>query len=203
MFRKILTTVVLLGCVAVAQKTSDADKQKLEAFDRAWGDASVRGDQAFLKTVYAYDYMNMTPTGSFNKTRAIENAVKNAERNKTNPNPARISHDYYIITCGPNTATITHRNIITEKIDGKDQIFYSRSVHFLEKRGNDWKVVSDAGSPLHDEGELLYLEREWNDAAKKNDMAWFERNYEEDAIDVSSRTGAMHTKAEVLASMKK
>jgi len=29
MFRKILTTVVLLGCVAVAQKTSDADKQKL------------------------------------------------------------------------------------------------------------------------------------------------------------------------------
>lgn len=194
--------VLLLVSPVVFGQCTDADRQKLEAFDRAWGDAGQRGDAVFLQTVYADDYMNMTPTGSFNKTRAIENAVKTAARNKTNPNPARISHDYYIITCGPKTATITHRNVIVDKVDGKDQTFYTRSVHFLEKRGNDWKVVSDAGGPLNDEGQLLYMEREWNDADKKHDMAWFERNYEEDAIDISSRTGAMHTKAEVLASMK-
>jgi ketosteroid isomerase-like protein len=194
--------LLLLVSPLVCGQCSDADKQKLEAFDRAWGDAGQRGDQAFLQTVYADDYMNMTPTGSFNKTRAIENAVRTAARNKTNPNPDKIGHDYYIITCGPNTATITHRNVITSKVDGKDQTFYSRSVHFLEKRGNDWKVVSDAGSPLGDEGQLLYMEREWNDADKKHDMAWFERNYDLDAIDISSRTGAMHRKAEVLASMK-
>jgi ketosteroid isomerase-like protein len=194
--------LLLLSCPLAFGQCSDADKQKLEAFDRAWGDASVRGDQAFLKTVYADDYMNMTPTGAFNKTRAIENAVRNAERNKMRSNPDTVSHDYYIITCGPNSATITHRNVITAKVDGKDQAFYTRSVHFLERRGNDWKVVSDAGSPLNDEGQLLYMEREWNDADKKHDMAWVERNYDEDASDISSRTGAMHTKAEVLASMK-
>jgi len=194
--------LLLLVSPLVCGQCSDADKQKLEAFDRAWGDAGQRGDQAFLQKVYADDYMNMTPTGSFNKTRAIENAARTAERNKTNPNPDRISHDYYIITCGPNSATITHRNVIVAKVDGKDQTFYSRSVHFLEKRGNDWKVVSDAGSPLSDEGALLYMEREWNDADKKHDVAWFERNYDQDAIDISSRTGAMHRKADVLASLK-
>ena len=194
--------LLLLVSPLVCGQCSEADKQKLEAFDRAWGEAGQRGDQAFLQKVYADDYMNMTPTGSFNKTRALENAVRNAERNKTNPNPDKISHDYYIITCGPNTATITHRNVTVAKVNGNDQTFYSRSVHFLEKRGNDWKVVSDAGSPLSDDGELLYMEREWNDADKKHDMAWFERNYDQDAIDISSRTGAMHRKADVLASMK-
>ena len=62
--------------------------------------------------------------------------------------------------------------------------------------------MSDAGSPLSDEGQLLYLEREWNDADKKHDVAWIERNYDDDATDISSRTGALQRKAEVLASMK-
>jgi ketosteroid isomerase-like protein len=202
--RKILGVAFLLlltSPVAFGQ-CSDADKQKLEAFDRAWGDAGQRGDQAFLQNVYADDYMNMSPTGALNKTRAIENAVRGAERNKANPNPDRVSHDYYIITCGPNSATITHRNVITARVNGKDETFYSRSVHFLEKRGNDWRVVSDAGGPLSDEGQLLYMEREWNDADKKHDLTWFERNYDDDAIDISSRNGVLQRKGEVLASMK-
>ena len=33
-------------------------------------------------------------------------------------------------------------------------------------------------------------------------MAWFERNYASDASDISSRTGAIHSKAEEIASMK-
>ncbi|MBA2702533.1 MAG: nuclear transport factor 2 family protein [Blastocatellia bacterium] len=194
--------LVLLTAPFAFGQCSDTDKQKLEAFDRAWGDAGQKGDQAFLQNVYADDYMNMTPAGGFNRTRAIENAVRGAERNKANPNPDRISHDYYIITCGPNTATITHRNVIVARVNGKDEKFYSRGVHFLEKRGNDWRVVSDAGGPLSDEGQILYMEREWNDADKKHDIAWFERNYDDDASDISSRNGAIHSKAEVLASIK-
>ena len=164
--------------------------------------AGQRGDQSFLQNVYADDYMNLSPTGALTKPQAIDNAVKGAEQAKTNPNPDRVSHDYYAITCSANSATITHRNVIAAKVDGKDQTFYSRSVHFLEKRGSDWRVVSDAGSPLNDAGQLLYLEREWNDADKAKDVAWFERNYAEDATDISSRTGVLHSKVEELASMK-
>jgi ketosteroid isomerase-like protein len=202
--KRILATIFLVIAASTFAfgQCSDADKQKLEAFDRAWGEAGQRGDQAFLQNVYADDYMNPSPAGVLTKTQAIENAVNGAARNKTNPNPDRTTHDYYIINCTPNTATITHRNVITTKVGGKEEIFYTRSAHFLEKRGSDWKVVGDAGGPLNDAGQLLYMEREWNDASKNRDMAWFERNYAEDATDISGRTGELHTKAEELVSMK-
>lgn len=203
MKRFIAVSVLTIAAAMTAfGQCSDADKKKLEAFDRAWGDAAQRGDQDFLKNVYADDYLNLSPTGTLTKAQALENAVKGAERNKTNPNPDKTSHDYYVITCSSNSATITHRNVILAKVDGKDQTSYSRSVHFLEKRGSDWRVVSDAGGPLNDAGQLLYLEREWNDASKAKDAAWFERNYAQDATDISSRTGALNSKVEELASMK-
>lgn len=203
MKRFIAVSILIIAAATMAfGQCSDADKKKLEALDRAWGEAGQRGDQAFLKNVYADDYVNLSPAGTLTKAEAIENAVKAAERNKTNPNPDRVSHDYYVITCSANSATITHRNVITAKVNGKDQTFYTRSVHFLEKRGSDWRAVSDAGGPLNDGGQLLYMEREWNDADKAKDVAWFERNYAEDATDISGRTGVVQTKAEVLASMK-
>jgi len=51
----------------------------------------------------------------------------------------------------------------------------------LERRGDNWQVVSNAGHPLDDGGALLYMEREWNDASKRGDVAWFERNYADGA----------------------
>jgi ketosteroid isomerase-like protein len=107
-----------------------------------------------------------------------------------------------MISCTPISATITHRNVIAGRTEGKAWTFYTRSVHFLERSGDQWLVVSNAGQPLNDEGILLYMEQEWNDASKRVDVAWFERNYASDASDISSRTGAIHSKAEEIASMK-
>jgi len=182
--KRIFVTVILViaaSTVAFGQ-CSDADKRKLEAFDRAWSEAGRRGDQAFLQTVYADDYMNIAPAGNLTKAQAIENAVKAAELAKGNPqNADGIAHDYYVINCTPNTATITHRNVITSKVDGKEQKFHTRSVHFLEKRGGEWRVVSDAGGgPLNEGARLLYMEMEWADAGKRRDVAWMERNYADD-----------------------
>ncbi len=137
-----LVLLILAASTVAFGQCSASDRQKLEAFDRAWGDAGQRGDQAFLQTVYADDYMNLSPTGAVTKTRAIENAVNAAARNRANPNPDKISHDYYIIICSPNSATITHRNVITAS------------------------------------------------------------NYAADVTDVSSRTGALSTKVQVLSSVK-
>lgn len=100
------------------------------------------------------------------------------------------------------SATITHRNVITGKTEGREWISYTRSVHFLERSGDNWLVISNAGQPLNDEGILLYMEQEWNDASKAGDVAWFERNYAGDAADISSRTGVVHSKAEEIASMR-
>jgi ketosteroid isomerase-like protein len=202
--KRILSVSLLMIAAATIAfgQCSDADKKKLEDFDRAWGEASVRGDRAFLQNVYADNFMGLGATGALDKAQTIEGAMRQAERDKANPNAAKVSHDYYMITCTPNSATITHRNVITEKMGGKEETFYSRSVHVLERRGDGWQVVSNAGHPLDDAGTLLYMEREWNDAGKRNDMAWFERNYADDATDISSRSGAIHSKAEEIASMK-
>ena len=87
--------------------------------------------------------------------------------------------------------------------DGKEQTSHSRSAHFLEKRGGDWKVVSDAGGgPLDDAGQLLYAEMEWADADQKGDAAWFERNFAEDFYGVSGRTGKLNTKADDVADIR-
>lgn len=193
--------MIAAATIALGQ-CSDADKKKLEEFDRAWGDAGVRGDRAFLQNVYADDYAGIAAAGMVTKAQALDDAVRQAERDRANPNAAKVTHDYYMITCTPNSATITHRNVITDKAGGKERTFYSRSIHVLEKRADRWQVVSNAGHPLNDGGVLLYMEHEWNDASKRKDVAWFERNYADDASDISSRTGALHSKAEEIASMK-
>jgi ketosteroid isomerase-like protein len=46
------------------------------------------------------------------------------------------------------------------------------------------------------------MENDWNEASLKKNVAWFEKNYADDASDVLSRTGAIQTKGEAIASMK-
>ncbi|MBA3442833.1 MAG: nuclear transport factor 2 family protein [Pyrinomonadaceae bacterium] len=204
MKRILATTLLILSATSLSfSQCSEADKQKLIAFDKAWGEGGQRGDKAFLQNVYADDYTNMSPAGTLTKAQAIENAVRDADRRRANPqNADSVSHDYYVITCTPNTATITHRNVVTAKVDGKERNTYTRSVHFLEKRGGEWKVVSDAGGPLGDAGQLLYMEMEWSDADKRGDTAWFERNLADDYYGVSSLTGKLTTKAEDIAEIR-
>jgi len=199
-----ITLLILSASVYASGQCSEADRQKLIAFDKAWGEASVGGDKAFLQNVYADDYMNTSIAGTLTKARAIENASAAADRRKANPqNANKTTPDYYIITCTTNTATITHRNVTAAKVDGREQTLYSRSVHFLEKRGGEWKVVSDAGgTPLDDGGQLLYMEMEWSDADQRGDAAWFERNFADDFYSISSMTGKLNAKAEEVAEFK-
>ena len=69
----------------------------------------------------------------------------------------------------------------------------------MEKRGGQWRVVSNAGHALDDASQLYYLEREWNDAIRDKNAAWIERNYARDATDISARTAALLTKAQSVA----
>ncbi len=95
--------LMLLASPLVFGQCSDADKKKLEAFDRAWGEAGQRGDRAFLQNVYADNFVGLSPAGMLNKTQSIDDAVKQAERDKANPQgAAKTAHDYYMITCTPN-----------------------------------------------------------------------------------------------------
>lgn len=202
--KHILAAVSILFAAAPAfAQCSDADKKALEAFDRSWGDATTSGDRAALQAIYADDYQGLGPAATQNKTAAIDAAVRAAERNRANPAEApRLAYDSYVINCTANTATVTHRNHATVRVDGKDQTSQSRSIHVFEKRGGRWQVVANAGHPIDDVGTLLYMEREWNDAAVKRDVSWFERNFASDMTEISSRTGALANKAQAVADVR-
>jgi ketosteroid isomerase-like protein len=202
---------VLIGAIltvaaassAIAQECTNAEKARLQAFDKSWGEAATSGDRAQLQTVYAADYYGATLNGTDDKTSAVDAAVNAAERTKASGKSAPpTTYDNYIITCTPVTAVITHRNSTTASVNGHDETSFSRSVHFMEKRAGRWQVVGNAGHPLTDASVLLYLENDWNEASKRKDVAWFERNYAADASDVLSRNGTLQTKSEAIASMK-
>ncbi len=199
----VVALLFLVASIAAYGQCTEAEKKKLEEFDRAWGDAGQRGDRAFLEKVYTDDFTNVSAAGVQTKAQIIDNTVKQAERARaSSQNPPKVTHDYYVISCTPNTATITHRNVITTVTEGKERTEYTRSVHFLENRGGRWQVVSNAGHSLDDAGTLVYMEQEWNDADVKRNASWYERNFAEDATDVSSRTGALSGKMEDIQEVK-
>lgn len=204
MNRLLIATVSLTLALSADAQCSDADKKALEAFDKAWSEATTRGDRAQLQTMFADDYAGATLIGTVSKAAAIDGAVRTAELNRANPQAAvRTIYDNYIITCTPVSATVTHRNTITSTVGGREQTTYSRSVHVMERRAGRWQVVGNAGHPLTDAQILMYLESDWNEAIKKRDATWLERNLLDDATDVSSRTGALQTKAQAVAEMRR
>jgi ketosteroid isomerase-like protein len=62
-------------------------------------------------------------------------------------------------------------------------------------------AVATFAQAADDKGALLQIEREWNNALKTKDAAWFERNLANDLTDTSSGDGALHTKAENIAAL--
>lgn len=203
--RSLLTAALLVATAAspASAQCSDAEKKKLEEFDKAWSDATLRGDRAQLSTFFADDFMGATITGAVNRATTIDNTIRQAEQNRANPQSVpRLAYDGYVITCTPVTATVTHRTISTTTVNGRDQSTYSRSVHVLEKRGGRWQAVGSMGHALNDAANLLYMEADWNEAFRKRDAAWFERNFADDVTDIDSRTGAIQNKAQSIAGVK-
>lgn len=203
--KNIVLTLVLVftfSGYAFAQ-CSKSDQNMLEAFDRAWGKASDNGDRAALMAIYADDYTGLP--GMQSKSSAIDAAMAAFEKDKANPAMAdRLSHDNYMITCTPNSAVVTHRNVVTVKIgtEGKEETFWTRSVHFLEKRSGKWLVVGNAGNSLDEYATLDYIERDWATADVKRDAGWYEKNFADDYSGISSLTGKLSTKAEDIADVK-
>jgi len=154
-----------------------------------------------LTAVYADDYMSIPQM--MNKMATVENTMKAFETDKANPSNDKVTHDNYMITCTPLTATITHRNVVTTMngAGGKEETFWTRSVHVLEKRGGKWQVVSNAGNGLDEYDTLAYMEMDWNNAYKMRDAAWFERNYAGDMTEVDSSDGKIVGKKAAIAAM--
>ena len=204
-----MRALLLAAMVAVAssrafsQQCSDAEKARLQELDKAWAEATNRGDRAQLEAIFADDFASSDINGSQNKATTIDAAVRAAERRRASGQTAPPSvYDNYLITCTPVSAVITHRASTTTTVDGKEQTSYFRSVHVLEKRGGRWQVVGNAGHALTDASALLYLENDWSEARIRRDIAWFERILTDDLAAASASTGTILTKSQYIESIK-
>ncbi len=183
---------------------SAADQAALEKFDRDWSEAGRTGDRAALEAIFADGYSNLSPGAAVDRKTAIDDAVEQAEKDRAKSEPTpETKHDFYVVNCTGNSATITHRNTITSGTGDTAKTLYTRSVHQLEKIGGKWQVVSDMGHPLGDVGQVRYMDLEWNIAELNQDKTWFQRNLADDYSGVGSRDGAFEDKETFLESFGK
>jgi len=132
--RRRLLGPIILGLAAMspaAAQCSNVESQALEAIDHAWSEATSRGDRAQLQSIIADDYEGAAITGTVNKASTIDDAVRAAERNRTNPQGVpKTVYGNYVITCTPNSAVVTHLNTITATVNGR----YAAVRHVLSWR---------------------------------------------------------------------
>jgi ketosteroid isomerase-like protein len=195
------TLILILSTLSVAfGECSNADKQSLEALDRSWSKANETGDRAALTNILSDDYTALPAmTG---KTAAIDNSMAAFERRKVSTEKQdELSFDRYMITCTANTATMTHRTIVSTQngTGGMPETFWTRSIHVFEKRGGKWQVVSSTGNDMDDAMTIAYLEQDWTDANLRRDKAWFEKNFAADYVSLSSQTGKLAGKSNDIA----
>ena len=146
------------------------------------------------------NFGNMSVIGGGSKAGNIENTVRNAASNAANPQP-QATQDHFTFICTPTLATIMHRNT-TAAVSPATVPTYSRTMHVLEKKGSNWQVVTSMNNALTDQQTLFYMEQDWNDAWKKRDVAWVEKNYAPFSRDVSAMTGLEQRKEESVGEMR-
>lgn len=197
-----LCVLLAFGALSVAGQCSEADKKALEALDKRWGDMSDKGDRAAMEKLYADDYAGIGFMNTTSKKQAIDSAVEQAQKAKAEPQKQpQLAYDTYVISCTPNTATITHRVVVKEMKDGMPKTSYSRAIHFLEKRGSDWKVVSSTGHPIEGAGHLIGKEIDGYKAYMRRDVDWFDRNIADNYVGVGI-DGQSYNKSQMLEMMK-
>lgn len=201
-FMCLFSLVVLFGMTVYGQ-CSEADKRALEALDKKWGDISDKGDRAALDKIYADEFVNIGFLNTTGKKQAIDNAVSQAaQANAESANQPKPVYDTYVISCTPNTATITHRVAVRSKTgEGQYKNSYSRAIHFLEKRGGEWKVVSSTGHPFEGAGHLVGKEIDGYKAYLRRDADWFDRNTADNYMGVGIN-GQSYNKTQMLEMMK-
>jgi ketosteroid isomerase-like protein len=64
-------------------------------------------------------------------------------------------------------------------------------------------AMTGFAQPPDDKNVLLQIEHGWNLALKNKDVSWFEQNLADDLTDTSSGNGALHSKVEDIAALKK
>ncbi len=186
---------MLASSVALAQ--GKTDEQELIKLDKEWSAALERGDRDALHRIMADDFTSRG--GAENRAQYLERISKrNADDTVNLKNGSSVPSNYTVNFKGGEMAVMSHITVGKGEYKGKSFTDYSRSLHVWMKRGGRWQIVEADNSPFTDEQVLRLIEREWGDAIKNKDKAWFERAYADGYTAINSR-GKIFNKTEDIA----
>lgn len=197
---KKIMTIVLLTIVsatyAIAQ--NGANEQELIRLQQEWRAAIERGDRDALNRFIGDDFSNRA---GGNKTSQIENSLKDFKERQSNPNLKNFTNtpfDFTVKFKGADMAVMRFKVADRGQLKGKDFSSYRHRTLVWMKRGGRWQIVEADNSPFTDEQTLSQIEREWEDANKSKDKAWFERTYADEYTAINA-VGKMFNKTEDIA----
>ncbi|MDQ3652919.1 MAG: nuclear transport factor 2 family protein [Acidobacteriota bacterium] len=196
--RRILAVALLTALASsVALAQSNADEQELIKLDKEWSAALELGDRDALNRIMADDFTSRG--GAENRAQYLERISKrNADDAVNLKNGSSVPSNYAVNFKGGEMAVMSHITVGKGEYKGKSFTDYSRSLHVWMKRGGRWQVVASEGAPLPDGQVLRLIEREWGEAIKNKDKAWFERAFADEYTSINSR-GKMVNKTEDIA----
>ncbi len=197
---KKLFAITLLTIISIvsAFAQNGANEQELIRLQQEWRAAIERGDRDALNRFIADDFSNRS---GGNKTGQIENSLKDFKERQSNPdlkNFTATPFDYTVKFKGADMAVMRFKVADKGQIKGKDFSDYRHRTLVWMKRGGRWQIVEADNSPFTDEQALRQIEREWEDANKSKDKAWFERTYADEYTAINA-VGKMFNKTEDIA----
>ena len=138
-----ITLLILSASVYASGQCSEADKQKLMAFDKAWGEAGQRGDAAWFERNFADDFYSIsTMTGKLN-SKAEEVAEF---KNRKDVIASAVASDMDVRVEG-STGIVTGVYRLTGR-DEKGQPM-DRRIRYTDvyvKRDGRWLVIASQGT---------------------------------------------------------
>ena len=182
-----------LAAVTVAAECTDAEHDTLKKMDAQWHKALDNRDKAAADKILASDFSIIFPVGAFDKNWTIGSWNGTPTGSTT-----KVVIDKHVIRCTAASATMTHR---TEFTDPDGSVRYGRGVHFFEKRGGNWLIVSEASHAASEGDSLRYMEYSALNAFLRRDTEWFKKNLHEDYLSVAS-DGRVMNKETVLKNIK-
>lgn len=126
--------VTLFAAAALfAQKDGDAVK----AADKAWAEATVKGDKAALTALLAEDLTYVHSTGDIDTRQMFIDNLSNGVRKYT-----RIDHENMDVRVYGNTAVLQATARIETVQKGKAGPAHLRFIHVWVKQGEKWRMVA-------------------------------------------------------------
>jgi len=132
-----MNRLVFLTLIAAAALSAQKDADAVKAADKAWAEATVKGDKAALTALLAEDLTYVHSTGETDTRQMFIDNLSNGVRKYT-----KIQHENMDVRVYGNTAVLQAAAQIETVQKGKTAGAHLRFIHVWVRQGGKWRMVA-------------------------------------------------------------